>query len=67
MSDGVPVAVGDHLVGLACGHYWPGSGATDEDAAMFVDLLRVSGDTAWCPRCLRQERVTGPVAKVVSA
>lgn len=55
----------NHLIGLACGHFWPGGGATDDEAVMFLDMLRSTNDTAVCPTCRTTQAVTGPVAKVL--
>lgn len=59
------INVGDYLLGLECGHYWPGTAANDHAAQETLDLLKATGDTAECPKCRKQQRITGPVAKVI--
>lgn len=57
----------EYLIGLACGHFWPGSASSDDEARFGMELFRVTGDSAKCPRCGQQEKVTGPLARVLEA
>lgn len=59
--------VGDHLIGLACGHFWPGNAESDERASEILALFMATGDSTLCPYCHTQQRITGPLAKVLDA
>lgn len=56
---------GDHLIGLACGHFWPGNAESDERASELLALFIATGDSSRCPYCRTQQRITGPLAKVL--
>lgn len=61
-ASGLPA---EYLIGLACGHYWPGHAESDEEASRIMWLFRATDDSARCPRCGTQQTITGPVAKVL--
>lgn len=55
----------EYLIGLACGHSWPGDAPSDTEAVNTLNLFTVAGDTANCPRCKTQQVITGPVSRVL--
>lgn len=55
------------LLGLECGHNWPGEAESAEKAEEFLGLLMATGDAARCPECGAMSTVTGPVSIVGAA
>lgn len=58
--------MGDHLIGLECGHFRPADGFTDAEAAAFFAMMIATGDVARCGGCIAHRRVTGPVVRIVA-
>lgn len=63
----VSAQVNEYLLGLACGHFWPGDARDDDEARSVLGLFMVTGDLARCQQCKTMQRITGPVAKVLAS